>query len=99
LTLNTLGNKRGQVIDCRNETVQSSPGLYCQRESTARLCASVWIVATYLSLQGAGNNVDAEGQHAELTVAFFTKHSNLWKPNQTVCHRTIGAVKREYELV
>jgi len=50
----------GQCIDFRNEPLQSSPGLYYQCEGTARLYTSEWKVVTFLSLQGASNNVDAK---------------------------------------
>jgi hypothetical protein len=89
----------GQDIDFQIEPVQSSPGLYYQPVSTARLYCSEWKVVTYLSLQGASNNVDAIKKYIDFTVAFCIKYNNLWQPNPTFCNSMLDTVKREYEKV
>jgi len=77
LRVTPLCKNRWQFIDFRNATIQSSPGLQYQREGTAGWYASEWKVVTCLNLQGDSNNIDAQGQHIELTVTFSTNHSNL----------------------
>jgi hypothetical protein len=76
----------GQDIDIQIEPVQSSPGLYYQRVGTASLYSSEWKVVTYLSMNGAGDNVDAIRKYTDLRAAFCVKHSNLWQPSPTVCN-------------
>jgi len=52
---------------------------------TARLYSTEWRVVTYLSLEGASNNVDEVRKYVEFTVDFCTGHSNIWQPKSTVC--------------
>jgi hypothetical protein len=66
---------------------------------TARLYSTEWRVVIYLSLEGAGNNVDAIRKYIEFMVAFCTRYSNTWQPNSTVCNGLLDTVKREYNKV
>jgi hypothetical protein len=87
-----------QGVDFPIEPVQSSSGLYYQPVGTARIYSTEWRVVTYLSLEGASNNVDAIRKHIEFMVAFYTRHSNTWQPNSTVCNGLLDTVK-EYDKV
>jgi hypothetical protein len=66
---------------------------------TARLFCTEWRVVTYLSLEGANNNVDAIRKYIDSTVAFCIRHSNSWQPNPTVCNSVLDTVKKEYDKV
>jgi hypothetical protein len=86
-------------VDFQIEPVQILSGLYYQPVGTARLYSTEWRVVNFLSLEGAGNNVDAIRKYIEFMVAFCTKHSNTWQPNSTVCNGLLDTVKKEYNKV
>ena len=85
----------GQDIDFRIEPVRSSPGLYYQSVGTARLYSTEWKVVTYLSLEGASNNVDAIRKYIDFTVAFCVKHSSLWQPDPLICNNLLDTIEKE----
>jgi len=89
----------GQDIDFRIEPVRSSSGLYYQSVGSARLYSTEWKVVTYLSLEGASNNVDAIRKYMDFTVAFCVKHSSLWQPDSLICNNLLDTIEKEYKKV
>ena len=87
----------GQDIDFRIEPVRSSSGLYYQSVGSARLYSTEWKVVTYLSLEGASNNVDAIRKYMDFTVAFCVKHGSLWQTDPLICNNLLDTIEKEYK--
>jgi hypothetical protein len=79
----------GRSLDIRNNPVPSSPGLYYQHESEARLSHSEWKIVTYLSLGQASDNVDIIGKYLQATIDFCRKHDKTLWLNLTECRTMI----------
>jgi hypothetical protein len=88
-----------QSADFIIEPVHSSSGLYYQPVGTTGLYSTEWRVVTYLSLEGASNNVDAIRKYIDFMVALCTRHSNTLQPNSTGCNGLLDTVKKEYDKV
>jgi hypothetical protein len=84
-------------LDVRKRPLPSSPGLYYQHVSEARLFNSEWKIVTYLSLQQASDNVDVIGKYLGATVEFCEKHDkSLWL-NLSECRTIIFYATRQFE--
>jgi hypothetical protein len=76
--------------------VPSSPGLYYQHETEARLFSSEWRTVTYLNLQQVSDKVDVTGKYLGATVDFCKKHDKTLWPIRTVpktCSQKISELK------